>query len=642
MAGANQKPDTAGVRADLEAARPVASVRRLFDGDPEPGEPRNGILPGQWAPNALGLPPDCPVTPLGVDGDTMWLMDPIGQVCAYVIPFGQGHTALLFKGRDKFLKWAWPKCKKVGEHPDGKPIFKSDGWKNEDVRDAIISACTAMGPWDGVERLRGRGAWRGPGDTLVMHCGHDIVLAGHKRPQPPGVIDGYVYPARPQIPRPAPAPVEADRNPAKLLRTLFESWNWARPRVDAHLLIGWIAVAFLGAALEHRPIIYITGDAGMGKSTLQEILKMILREWLIQAVDTSAAGLYQHVGHDCVAIAVDEFEGEADTRKAEAVLKLARQAYSGGLMLRGGDRHHGVQFMARSAFLFSSINTPPLEPQDLSRMGVLQLHKLPADATEPEISPGALAMIGDQILGRLVKEWERLPYTLKAFRDEMKRGGMDARGADTFGTLLACADLIEFDGWDEERLCAPNSEGDIRPWSEILAASTMFEFEDRLENWRNCLDYMLSVPVEAWRSGNRSTVGQALYDWYHEKDFDNDVVKIRILLGQAGLGLQRNPGKDDWLAVPNNNPLLRKLLEGSKWQGKPGASVWKGALRQGAKGALWQMGQCRINGVKAKCTLISLSHLYGPGGIMTDDPPAAPPDLSPSMGFQSNPDPMIT
>lgn len=640
-------PNLEAVRALVDDAEPLPSVRR-FQGDPEPGQPRNGDLPGQWRPNALGLPPDCPIVPLGVDGDTMWLLDPIGQLVAYTDPFGQGKTLLLFKGRDNYLKWAWPKWGRPKTRDDGTVVYPVDGWKNEAVRDAVVAACTAKGPWSPVDKLRGRGAWRDDAGGIVLHCGPDLVVDGRR--MPPGELDGMVYPTRPPIPRPWPRPVDPAQNPAKLLMPMLRSWNWERPDVDAHLLLGWIGAAFLGAALPWRPVAYITGDAGTGKSKLQELIKLLLGEWLIQTIETTAAGIYQHVGHDCVPIAVDEFEGKSDNRAAVRVLELARQACSGGLMLRGGDRHSGVQFEARSTFIFSSINTPPLKSQDLSRMAILQLNRLKPGVPPPELDKQALGTLGRCILRRLLDQWPRYMYTFKAFRAELQRGGYDARGQDTFGSLLACADLIEFDGWDESRLKTA-VDGDMKPWSEVMAASLMAEFEDRTENWRGCLNHMLSVPVDAWRNGTKSTVGQVLETWSAEagyfdgaddaadqssdNEFNNDVKKVRNKLAAAGLSLERRKGRDDWLIIPNQNPLTYKLFEGMPWAGEPGASVWSRALRQGPRGTLWEQGQCTVAGVKSRCTLISLRALYGPGGIMRPDPPAP---ANPT-GRHANPDP---
>ena len=622
------KPDYARVQALVADAEAVPSWRRFAD-DPEPGSPRGDTLPGQWIPDALGLPPDCPVVPLGVDGAANWFLDPIGQLYCYSKPYGQADTLELFRGRHLYLYWAWPKWKGKGENS-----VDVDGWKNEKARECLIAAATAKGPWSAIEKVRGRGCWADGHGGLVVHLGSRMIAvsvaagadaSGHPkrqhRDQPPGEMNGHVYPTRPRVPGPWgwPRPLSDDGNPASMLKMLFGTWSWARPEIDPHLLLGWIGVAFLGAALPWRSAVYMTGDKGSGKSTLQEVLKHLFGDWLIQTTNTTAAGIYQRVGQDCLPVSVDEFESKADNTKAKALLELARQASSGGLMLRGGDRHQGVEFQARSAFIFSSINAPPMEPQDLSRFALLRLHRLREGAKPPPIDATALGELGRIVLRRLIEQFHRFEETWGAFRGELAAGGMDGRGQDTFGTLLACADMIAHDGWDPERLSQPH-EGDMKPWREILAPAGMAEFDDATENWRLCLEHLLSVPVEAWRNGTRSTVGQAIEAWFKGDDFDkHDIMQIKRLLGSAGLTLERKVGGHDYLAVPNQNPLTRRLFEGTKWGGEAGAGVWSGALRQGPRGMLWEVGQPRVNGVKSKCTLISLDALYGDGGIMTAD-----------------------
>lgn len=594
-----------------------------FADDPEPGGTREGVLPGQWKADPLGLPPGCPVTPLGVDGSANWFLDPIGQLYCYSKPYGQADTLELFRGRHLFLYWAWPKFRGTKD-----ATIEVEGWKNEKAREALIAAATAKGPWSAIEKVRGRGCWSDGQGGLVVHLGGRMIqISKAGKPQkdePPGEIDGHVYPTRSRVPGPFGWPQSLDErggdgNPYAVLKLMFGTWSWSRPEVDPHLLIGWIGVAFLGAALPWRPAAFMTGDKGSGKSTLQEILKHILGEWLISATNTTAAGIYQRVGHDCLPVAVDEFESKADNTKAKALLELARQASSGGLMLRGGDRHQGVEFQARSAFIFSSINAPPMEPQDLSRFALLRLHRLKEGAKPPPIDKQALGEIGRIILRRMIEEFHRFEETWRAFRDELSEAGMDGRGQDTFGTLLTCADMISHRGWDPDRLSHTHN-GDLRPWREIMAVQGMAEFDDATENWRLCLDHLLSVPVEAWRNGTRTTVGQALEAWFKgDDDFGNDIVKVRRLLSSAGLTIDRRPPNGDWLAIPNQNPLTRRLFEGTKWAGESGAGVWSGALRQGPRDVLWSLGQPRVNGVKSKCTMVSLKALYGDGGLMTTD-----------------------
>lgn len=609
--------DLRAVRAMLADAEPVATVRRAGW---QMGEPRNGVEPGKWQADRLGLPEDCPVQPIGVSGPRLWLLDAIGQVRSFDPPFGKGEMLGLFGGEMEWLAWAWPRFGKDG---------KASGFANEEVLAALIKACTAKGPWNPIDKMRGRGAWTDGAGNLVIHTGKRVVVSG--RAQDCGEIDGYVYPTREKIPAPFLGE-EAPFNAAPLLRSTLRTWNWVRPEIDPHLLMGWIGAAFLGGALPWRPMAFLTGDKGTGKSTLQALLKGLFGDWLVQSTDTTAAGIYQHIGLDSVPVAVDELEAEADNKKVVAVLKLARQASSGGVMLRGGDRHNPVEFKARSAFLFSSINAPPLKPQDLSRMALLRLARLTAGSKPPPIEPQAFALLGRCILTRLMVEWPRFFDTFNAFAAELQAAGMDGRGQAQFGTLLTCADMIEHEGWDEARLAFPlEADGELVPWRELLEVGGMVEFEDQTENWLGCLSHLLAVRVEAWRGGARSTVGQVLQGyWEHVAgrggDDGLDIVSANRDLAQAGLRIvfrDWDGGADQaarrnrpWLAIHNQGPLVRQLFEGSDWAGSLGAGVWSAALRQGPRGRLWEPGQVRVNGVQLKATLVSLDGLYGEGGVM--------------------------
>ncbi len=600
----------AAVRSMIAEAEPVRQVRVAHD--------RPSAPPGDWTPDLLGLPPDCPVRPLGIQGDRLWFLDAIGQVRTLDPPYGKGHVLGLFCGKMEYLEWAWPRFGKS----DDKGRAPVSSYANEEVAAALIRACAAKGPWDSVDRIRGRGCWTDAAGNLVVHTGTAVVTGG--RAEPPGEHDGIVYPTRARIPGPLSLREPLPFDPAAMLRPVLRSWSWGRPGIDPHLLLGWIGAAFLGAALPWRPMVFLTGDKGTGKSTLQLLLKSLFGDWLVQAADTTAAGLYQHVGLDSVPIAVDELESEADVRKQKAVLKLARLASSGAVMMRGGDRHQGVEFQARSAFLFSSINAPPLEPQDLSRMALLRLDKLKPGQAQPPIDGRTFGLIGRAILRRLLEEWPRFTETFEAFAAELQRAGMDGRGQAQFGTLLACADLVSHAGWDADRLkFADDIDSDLVPWSELLKPSEMIEFEDGVENWRGCLRHMLSVRVEAWRSGLRSTVGQVLQAYYAPGQGDDglDITGANAMLSQAGLRIiwQRRAGKvEKYLAIHNQGPLIRELMAGSKWAGELGAGVWAAALRQGPRGELWELGQVRVNGVQDRATLIRLEGLYGPGGIMAE------------------------
>lgn len=597
------------VRAMLADAEPVPRARQIA---PKPGEPMAGIGPGDWKGDALGLPPDCPVRPLGIQGNVAWFLDPLGQVQSMPPPYNRGQLLGVFLGQDYYLGWAWPKFGKNG----------ADGFAAENAGPCLIRACAAKGPWKAIDKIRGRGNWIDGGGHLVTHLGKSVIAGGQVLA--PGEHDGHVYPAAAKLPAPWLKRDEIPSGVVPLLRNVLRSWTWQRGEVDQHLLLGWIGAAFLGGALPWRPMIFVTGDKGTGKSMLQSLIKAVLGEWLVSAADATEAGVSSRLGLDCIGVAIDELEAETDNKKVSHLLGLARKASSGAVKLRGSADHKAHEFQARSAFLFSSINAPPLPPQDLSRMGLLRLQTLRPNTPPPEIDPVAFGMLGRAILSRIMMEWPRFHETFNAFAAELGRAGMDGRGQAQFGTLLTCADMIEHEGWDEARLAfADEAEGDLVAWSSLLRPGQMHEFEDQTENWRSCLSHLLGVRVEAWRGGKRHTVGQvALSYWDKRGDDPIDLVAANELLGQAGLRIVHKlvEGRPRYyLAVPNQSPLVRELFKDSHWQGAMGAAVWAAALRQGPKGQMWEAGQCRINGSQYKGTWLSLDGLFGEGGAMADE-----------------------
>jgi len=204
------------------------------------------------------------------------------------------------------------------------------------------------------------------------------IPAGHGR---------FVYPASAPQPRPGVRDDELKgpsgrrfnlRKPGEELLKLLGTWNWKRSEIDAQLLLGWIAAAMIGGALKWRPMAWVTGGAGTGKSTLQHLLDALFGEGgLIDCADTTAAGVYQLLGHRTLPVAIDELEADADNTRVMSVIKLARLAASGGRMMRGGSDHQSVSFEMRSCFFFvdpdpAAAGAGPLAPGD-PRAGAIEV-----------------------------------------------------------------------------------------------------------------------------------------------------------------------------------------------------------------------------------------------------------------------------
>lgn len=565
--------------------------------NPKGGYFRGDDAPGIWEPDPLGLPPDCPVQALGMDGDLVYLIDAMGQLAA-VTPssFGVGYVQRLFGRHIGYAYWAWPQYGKGENIPNG---FKADK-----VRESFYTAASIKGLWNAVEKVRGLGAWRGDDGELIIHCGDCLWIDGKRADT--GENGRYFYPKRPAIAGPWEEEVTAENNPAITLFQILKTWNWKRPEVDPLLFLGWLGVGMLGGALDWRPSMFLIGDKAVGKSTLQGIVSQVLGDGLVSSTDTTPAGIYQRVGNGSLPVAIDELEAEADNRRVTGVVKLARLAASGGLMLRGGQDHSGVEFQARSTFLFSAINPPPLAPQDLSRMAVISIDRLdPSKVSDP---PKLDPHTGPKIMRRLVDNWKFFEGTWQAYRDTLRDGGHDSRGQDTYGTFLACAHLML---GDEGIEAIGYRADDLSGWAEVLDARGLSEKETAEENWKACLEHLLTSRVDAWRSGSRHTIGALLEAYQDDKNNYFDLNLVREMLAQVDLGLipkgqNKIDNSCDFIAIPNKGPNLSSLFEGQPW----GNGVWTYALRQGPGDIVEyrkEFNKVKIGGVSRRVTLVNLT-----------------------------------
>lgn len=585
---------------------------------PEKGKPLNGTTPGMWKAEGLvdetgELPEDCPVRALGYDGENYYFEDTSGQI------FNTGDKALgvermqkLFAGNEDFLCWAWPSWSGKGAGAD------VTNFKTEEARRDLFAACRDRGPWSPTDMVRGRGAWSDEQGRLILHCGEFLWVEGNK-PDPmtdTGEVGDYFYVRRPKSISPWNMPVHRDDNPAVQLVEILRTWNFVRGDVDVMLLLGWIGVALMGAALDWRPSVFLVGDAGTGKSELHRVLKAILGRGMISTTNATSAGLYQLVGHDALPICIDEIEGEDSPDQAQQIIKMARDAASGSVRIRGGANHQGVEFSARSTFLFSAINPPPLPPASLSRLAVLQLRALQTrDGKAPTIK--AAETIGPMLLRRIVDSWREWPGRYEAYRKTLRDNGHSSRGQNTFGTFLAAAHLLLGDeGMDDAGLPWEKLES----WGIQLAADVAPEVSGGQANWAKCIEEILTSPIDAWNKGDRHTIGQLLSDLIDDRNAAT-FGGTREKLAAAGLGLLEvgKVGEGYGLAVPIGGREINRLLQDTAYAGKGSNGGWDWALQQApapivkAKVVL-KTGKdpdnrVTIGGAQRRCRFISLKDL---------------------------------
>lgn len=553
---------------------------------------------GDGGSSVHGLPPGCPVRPLGLMGDVRFYLDAAGQLVQ--LPAGRHiRTEILGMFGDKF-EFVYMQDGWVRRNAEGSVT----GWRPEVVGEELIKACGRAGVWDAAKKTRGRGAWLGDDGELIVHTGDAVLIFEAnaspwelRQSHPPGLFGGYVYPTGDR----AGTPAEVDDpsvDPGDALMQLLETWNWRRGDLDAMLMLGWISAAMIGGALKWRPAVWLTGSRGTGKSTLQqEVIKPLFDGMLIDVADTSPAFIYQTLGSQTLPVNVDELEPEADNRRVMSVIKLARIAASGGRMGRGTEKHVAVDFILRSCFMFSSVLIPPMMGPDRSRLAILELNELQPDTRLPDLKASRLRTIGAQLRRRLIESWPQIGPTIERYKELLRQAGHDSRAADQFGTLLGMADVALSGGHPD-----PDA---ARDWVARIKPSTLSETSDDISDEHHCLHHLLATPLDPYRKGDRRSVG----DWVNlaagrTPDLD-DLRDARKVIGTYGLRIE-TIGKQPFLAVANSHRGLQAIFDKTTWNTPAGMKgVWTQSLGR-LPGARRSDQALYFGGINARSVMVPL------------------------------------
>lgn len=533
---------------------------------------------------------DCPVTPLGRDGKVFFFLTKKGQLVSYEDgKFGQAHLEALFAGDLWWLMREYPAFSQGG---------MLTGFKANLARMALFTACEAHDVFDAREKVRGLGCWRRDDGQLIQHVGNGVLIDGKE--VKPGMIGEHVYPGRPAVPRPMGDGAEA----AAEIFADFQSWSWSRGELDARLLLGWIGCAVLGAALDWRPMIFMTGDAGTGKSSLQERLKRLLPGRLASTVDASPAALRQIVNQDAIGVSFDEIEADMNTDQATNVMKLARVAASGGTTYRGGKDHNAAEFTLRGCFAFSAIVPPSMRAQDLQRLTFLRLQPLKKGGEMAEYTDAQLKELGQRLVGRIVGGWDRWTKVLRAYETALQSAAMghNQRGAKQFGTLLAAAHVMLLDDVPSVEVALNMARG--------LAKADLYEYENSEPTWLLIFRHIMSAQPEVWRKDNFPSVAEVVRDWLNATD-NEDRTRAQRRLNRAGLALVRARSGHVFLAIPPRHQQMTAMFRETDFRAAGGEGAWSSALRGGeVYDAKRSAGVWRAENVpqlgRVKCTQIWL------------------------------------
>lgn len=324
---------------------------------------------------------------------------------------------------------------------------------------------------------------------------------------------------------------------AAVLRYRWESSE------DAKSFLGWIVTSLIGGALAFRPMVWMIGDAGTGKTfLLDEVLKKLMGTLLTDVGSGSEAGVAAMSGNASLPFYIDEFEPDKTKEHViSQILQLMRIASGGGQGRVRGTAAGGVKIRRpRFSLLVSSINKPELDSASKSRVVTIKLSKTPVP-NWPDVRDNIYASLtNERALGirtYIIRNTARVVRKAKKLEDRMIERGMDTRTAKTKAALTAGYWLLS----DKETEIALEKRKKADNYAPLIA--------------------MMSKMIKV--NGNDRVLAECLYSAYFMKDgqwsdaVSNEQKELQKLCWSYGFGFIEGNKLYIALNYPNTKQLLK-------------------------------------------------------------------------------------
>jgi len=432
------------------------------------------------------------------------------------------------------------------------PSQKGVAW--EPAKDYLIAISRAAGPYDSF-RIRGTGVWRDKG-RIVVNTGRTLTVDGNPS-QMLSLLNNssYIY-TRTKTPMPEIHPRPLTVEECAPLLSVCANLLWENPK-SGILLAGWLATARISGALPIRPHVWITGGAGVGKSTIMEnLVANALGEpssKIYAQGGTTEAGIRQTMKGSAMPMIFDEFETtdeKSTSGRVATIIEMFRQAWSEsqGVILKGSASGASDMYSINFSALVASIRPSLVNDADKSRFSLLELtpHK-----SEKDQWGNLLVMLekitpefGERLFARMVTKVPTVIASAKNFSDAFA-AKMGKRYGQQNGMLMAgfwalCSDT-------------PVNAEDAKGFVNSLELES--EMDDIVPDHIECLMKLMTSQISVSDlNGNR------VFMSIEEIIRSNRIVDIGLL---KNIGIY--VGKDDSIIVNCNSEGVKRIYRDSRW-----------------------------------------------------------------------------
>lgn len=426
----------------------------------------------------------------------------------------------------------------------------------------LFEECTNKGIFN-PDCSRKVGLWHDQG-RIVANMGDYLLVDGQKQSM---LLDSkFIYEHTDQSEIDCePATVEETTNIydvcCMLNMTAYECW----------FLAGWIWLAPVCGVLNWRPTLWITGEAGSGKTTvLSRILNPLLGDFCFRGeTSTTEAGIRQKLNGRVVPALFDE--AEMENNKAaytiKEVLRLARGSSSkdGASIIKGSATGEAKRYTIRSMFCFLSIKSGATESSDLTRVTTLWMKKDAEVGSERRYAELCYQFdnimtreMGHRMIMRSILEVKTTLKVIELFINLITTQTNDSRLADQIGPLLAGSWMMcntRLPEADEIEVMVKEVD-----WNRLNQRT--FDSDHA-----SALAHLLSTKIEHQEPDSptrKMIISELIAMVLMQNEVTANSPSLPEVLSLNRVGIHLLPRKKV-MRISNKNPELRKLFRNTPW-----------------------------------------------------------------------------
>lgn len=224
------------------------------------------------------------------------------------------------------------------------------------------------------------------------------------------------------------------------LQNLVAMWEWENPEVVPYLTSA-VMLALFQHAMHWRPIIYLSGARGTGKTLFSFFISDLFSGFCELINKTTAHAIKQTFGDNTRIGFLDELEHHSSEKHITDVLNLMKTACRGGYSSFGTTSKHARKCYLNHMFFLASISFPKCMESDLAIKERIIPFKLKKKDHKNIYLPSekVLKDLGIEIIETMIQSWPSIEAKVEAIRHI----NVSAREIENFTWLSAVMHLAK-------------------------------------------------------------------------------------------------------------------------------------------------------------------------------------------------------